>query len=87
MTEHLNWNDHSEKVFHGIDNSLKVIKVEVYNKLWKFWERWKYQTTLPISSETCMQIKKQQLETHLEQLTGSKLGKDYIKAVDCHPVI
>ena len=34
-----------------------------------------------------MQIKKQQLETHLEQLTGSKLGKDYIKAVDCHPVI
>ena len=87
MTEHLNWTDHSEKVFHGIDNSLKVIKgVEVHNKLWKFWDRWKYQTTLPISSETCMQIKKQQLETHLEQLTGSKLGKDYIKAVECHPV-
>ena len=32
-----------------------------------------------------MQIKKQQLEHHMEQLTDSKLGKEYIKAVYCHP--
>ena len=32
-----------------------------------------------------MQIKKQQLELDMEQLTGSKLGKEYIKAVYCHP--
>ena len=32
-----------------------------------------------------MQIKKQQLEPDLEQWTGSKSGKDYIKAVYCHP--
>ena len=32
-----------------------------------------------------MQVKKQQLELHMEQGTGSKLGKEYIKAVYCHP--
>ena len=32
-----------------------------------------------------MQVKKQQLEHYLEQWTGSKLGKEYIKAVYCHP--
>ena len=33
-----------------------------------------------------MQVKKQQLELDMEQQTGSKLGKEYIKAVYCHPV-
>ena len=32
-----------------------------------------------------MQVKKQQLEPDMEQKTGSKLGKEYIKAVYCHP--
>ena len=32
-----------------------------------------------------MQVKKQQLELDMEQWTGSKLGKEYIKAVFCHP--
>ena len=32
-----------------------------------------------------MQVKKQQLETDMEQQIGSKLGKEYIKAVYCHP--
>ena len=32
-----------------------------------------------------MQVKKQQLELNMEQQTGSKLGKEYIKAVYCHP--
>ena len=32
-----------------------------------------------------MQFRKQQLELDMEQLTGSKLGKEYIKAVYCHP--
>ena len=32
-----------------------------------------------------MQVKKQQLELDIEQLTGSKLGKEYIKAVYCYP--
>jgi len=32
-----------------------------------------------------MQVKKQQLEPNMEQWTGSKLGKEYVKAVYCHP--
>ena len=32
-----------------------------------------------------MQVKKQQLEPDMEQQTGSKLGKEYINAVYCHP--
>ena len=32
-----------------------------------------------------MQVKKQQLEPDMEQKTDSKLGKEYIKAVYCHP--
>ena len=32
-----------------------------------------------------MQVRKQQLEPDMEQLTGSKLGKDYVKAVYSHP--
>ena len=51
----------------------------------KFLKRWEYQTTLPASWEIYMQVKKQQLELDMEQQTGSKLGKEYIKAVYCHP--
>ena len=51
-----------------------------HNKLWKILKRWEYQTTLPASWEICMQVQKQQLELDMEQWTGSKLGKEYIKA-------
>ena len=51
----------------------------------KFWKRWKYQTTWPASWETCVQVRKQQLELDMEQQTGSKWEKEYIKAVYCHP--
>ena len=33
----------------------------------------------------CMQVQKQQIELDMEQMTGSKLGKEYVKAVYCHP--
>ena len=51
----------------------------------KFFKRWEYQTTLPASWEICMQVRKQQLELDMEQQTGSKSGKEYVKAVYCHP--
>ena len=38
----------------------------------KFWKRWEYQTTWPAFWETCMQVRKQQLELDMEQQTGSK---------------
>ena len=40
--------------------------------------------TLSPSWEICMQVKKQQLEPDMEQQTGSKLGKEYVKAAYCH---
>ena len=46
---------------------------------------WEYQTTCPASSEICKQVKKQQLELDMEQQTGCKCEKEYIKAVYCHP--
>ena len=56
-----------------------------HNKLWKILKRWAYQTTLPASWEISIKVKKQQLELGMEQQTGSKLGKEYIKAIYCHP--
>ena len=50
----------------------------------KFLKRWQYQTTWSASWEIYMQVKKQQLELDMEQQTGSKLGKEYVKAVYCH---
>ena len=41
----------------------------------KFWKRWEYQTTWPASWETCMQVRRQQLELDMEQQTSSKSGK------------
>ena len=55
-----------------------------HNKLWKNLKEMEYQTTWPASWETCMQVKKQQLEPDIEQWTGSKLGKEYVKAVCRH---
>ena len=46
---------------------------------------WLSEKTELKSWETCMQVKKQQLEPDMEQWTGSKVGKDYIKAVYCNP--
>ena len=42
---------------------------------------------LPTSWEICMQVKKQQLELDVEQQTGSKYEKEYVKAVYCHLII
>ena len=41
--------------------------------------RQEYQTTLPASWETCMQVKKQPLELDMEQQAGSKSGMDYLR--------
>ena len=50
----------------------------------EFLKSWKYQTSLPVSWETCMWAKKQQLEQDIELWTGSELEKEYNKAVCCH---
>ena len=64
----------------------KPLTMKITSNYEKFFKRWIYQTTLPVSYETCMQVKKQQLEPYMEQQTSSKLGKEYDKAVYCHSV-
>ena len=59
---------HAE-VFDCVDHN------KLLQEMGKFFKRWEYQTTLPVSWEICMQVKKQQLEPDMEQQTGSKLGK------------
>ena len=52
----------------------------------KLLEGQQYQTILPVSWETCMRVKKQQLEPCMEQVTGSRSRKEYDRAVRSHPV-
>ena len=63
---------------------LKPLTVWITTNHGKFLKWREYQTTLPASWEICMQVKKQRLEPDMEQQTGSKLGKEYVKAVYCH---
>ena len=63
----------------------KSLTVCITTNCGNFLKRWEYQTTWPTSWEICMQVKWQQLELDMEQQTGSKLGKEYNKAVYCHP--
>ena len=59
----------------------KPLTVWITTNCVKFFKRWESQTTLPASWEIWMQVKKQQLELDMEQQIGSKLVKEYVKAV------
>ena len=63
---------------------LKPLTVWITTNWEKFWKRWEYQTTWSASWEICMQVRKQHLELDMEQQTGSKSGKEYVKTVYCH---
>ena len=63
----------------------KLLTVWITTNCGKFLKRREYQTTWHVSWEICIQVKKQQLELDMEQQSGSKSGKRYIKAVYCHP--
>ena len=69
-------------LLHWLHQSFWLCRSQQTGKFLKWWE---YQTTLPASWETCMQVKKQQLEPDMGQQTGSKLGKEYVKAVYWYP--
>ena len=63
----------------------KLLTVSITTNYGKFWKTWEYQPTWSASWEICLQVKKQRLELDIEQQTGSKSGKEYVKAVYCHP--
>ena len=56
-----------------------------HSKLWKILKEMGISDHLTCLLGNLMQVKKQQLEPDMEHQTGSKLGKEYIKAVYCHP--
>ena len=56
-----------------------------HNKLWKILKETGIPDHLICLWEISMQVKKQQLELDTEQQTGSKSGKEHVKAVYCHP--
>ena len=60
---------------------LKLLTVWITTNCGKLLKRLECQTTLPTSWETCTQVKKQQLELDVEHQTGSKSGKEWVKAV------
>ena len=73
-------------VIHEEDHTtLEPLTMWITTNCGKFLKRWEYQTTLPTSLETRMQVKKQQWGPEMEQQTNSKLGREYIKALYCHP--
>ena len=63
---------------------LKPLTVWITTNCGKFLKRWEYQITFLTSWEICMQVKKLQLESKMEQRAGFKLGKAYAKTVCCH---
>ena len=56
------------------------------NKLWEILKEMGIPDHLTCLLEIYTQVKKQQLELDMQQRTGSKLGKEYVKAVYSHPV-
>ena len=57
-----------------------------HNKLWKILKEMGIPEHLICLLRNCMQVRKQQLELDMEQQTGSKQEKEFVKAVYCHPV-
>ena len=56
-----------------------------HNKLWKILQEMGIPDHLTCHVRNLYEVKKQKLELGMEQHTGSKLGKKYVKAVYCHP--
>ena len=71
--------------FYFIDY-VKAFDCMDHNKLWKTLKDVGIPDHLSCLLRNLYGVKKQQLEPYKEQLTGSKLRKEYDKVVDCHPV-
>ena len=68
-------------------NYTKVFDCVDHNKLWKVLKEMGIPMGIPISWETGMWVKKQQLEPCMGQLIGSRLKKEHNRAVCCHPIV
>ena len=73
-----------KNIYFYFTDHTNALTVWITTNCGKSFKRWEHQTTLPASWEICTQVRKQQLELDMEQQTGSKLGKEYVKALYCH---
>ena len=67
-----NTKEFQKDIISALLTMAKPLTVWITINCGKFWKRWEYQTTWPASWETCMQVRKPQLELAMEQQTGSK---------------
>ena len=68
--------------------TLKLLTVWTTTNCGKVFRRWKYHTTLPVSWETCIQSRSNRTghaTSDSKWFNSSVLGKEYLKAVSCHP--
>ena len=70
----------SRKTYSCFIDYIKTFDCVDQKKVWKILKEMAVPDHLPASWEICMQVKKQQLDLDMEQHTGSKSGKEYIKA-------
>ena len=85
MLDHGERREFQKNIYFCFIDYAKAFNCVDHNKHWKIHQEMGIKTTLPASRETHMEVKKQWLEPDMEQLIGSKLGKEYVKAVYCHP--
>ena len=71
-----------KNIYFSFIDYAKAFECVDHNKLWKILKEMGIPYLPP--EKICMQVKKQQLEPDMEQQTGSKLGKEYVKTVCCH---
>ena len=74
-----------KKIYFCFIDYAKAFDCVDHNKLWTILKEMGIPDHWPASWETCMQVRKKQFELDMEQQTVFKLGKEYIKAVYCHP--
>ena len=65
-----------KNIYFCIIDYANPLTVWITTNCGKFFKRWEYQATWPVSWEICMQFKKQQLELDMEQQTAWRLGKE-----------
>ena len=78
--------DFQKNIYFCLIDYAKTFDCVDHNKLWKIPKDVGIPDHLTcLLREICMQVKKQQLELDMKKQTDSKLGREYIKAVYCHP--
>ena len=74
-----------KNIYYCIIDYTKAFDCVDHNKLWKILKEMGIPDHLNCLLRNLLQVKKQQLDLNTEQQSGSKLGKEYVKAMYCHP--